>query len=85
MTHVNKHKLQEAIREVRAVYHDAIAARIQHTDKSYAAIANELGCSEQTVFLVAKIRCLGRNSQQSSSQPDVADEGRDAGDGGSHE
>lgn len=85
MTQVNKHKLQQAIREVREVYNDAIAARIQHTDKSYAAIADELGCSEQTVFLVAKLRHLGRNSQRSSSHLDVSHVAEDANDGGSRE
>jgi len=70
---MKKAKLQDAVRELRMVYYDAIAARIQHTDKSYAAIANELGCSEQTVFLVAKIRHLGRNSQPSTFT-EVSDE-----------
>ena len=82
---MKKTNLQEAVRELREVYHDAIAARIQNTDKSYAEIGAELGCSEQTVFLVAKLRRLGRNSQQFSSHPDVADVAEDANDGGSHE
>jgi hypothetical protein len=76
---MKKIKLQEAVRELREVYHDAIAARIQTTDKSYAEIGAELGCSEQTVFLVAKLRRLGRNSQQSTSTGVVA-----AAQGGGH-
>ena len=35
---MKKTKLQEAVRELREVYYDAIAARIQHTNKSYAEI-----------------------------------------------
>ncbi len=76
---MKKTKLQEAVRELREVYYDAIAARIQHTNKSYAEIGAELGCSEQTVFLVGKIRRLGRNSQQSTNTGD------DAEGGGNHE
>jgi len=70
---MKKVKLQEAVRELREVYHDAIATRIQTTDKSYAEIGVELGCSEQTVFLVAKLRRLGRNSQQSTDIGAVAE------------
>ena len=78
---MKKTRLQEAVRELREVYYDAIAARIQHTDKSYAEIGAELGCSEQTVFLVGKIRRLGRNSQQPTNTGSVTE----AQDGGSHE
>ncbi|HUD54226.1 MAG TPA: hypothetical protein VMR02_03290 [Terracidiphilus sp.] len=78
---MKKTNLQEAVRELREVYHDAIAARIQNTDKSYAEIGAELGCSEQTVFLVAKLRRLGRNSQRPTNTGAVAE----AQGGGHHE
>jgi hypothetical protein len=80
-----KTKLQDAVRELRKVYHDAIESQIRNSAKSYAQIGLDLGCSEQLVYQVARERGLRRNSQQSNNQPDVADESRDAGDGGSHE
>ena len=84
MTTFKKNKLKDAMDAVRDVFFDSIACRIRFSGRSYAAIASELGCSEQLVFQVAKLRGLGRNSQQSDNQPDMADAGLDAG-GGSHE
>ena len=66
MTQVNKHKMQDAIIAVREVFYDAIECMIRYSGRPYAAIATQLGCSEQLVFQVAKLRGLGRNSQQSS-------------------
>lgn len=63
MTALKKIKLQEALNAIREVFYDAISCRIQYSDQSYAAIAAELGCSEQLVYQVAKFRHLGRNSQ----------------------
>jgi len=80
MTNQRKNKLQDAMNAVREVFYDSIECRIRYSGKSYAAISSELGCSEQLVFQVAKLRGLGRNSQQSNSHNDVADAG-----GGSHE
>lgn len=85
MTILKRNRLQEAMSAVREVFYDAIECRIRYSGRSYAAIANELGCSEQLVFQVAKLRGLGRNSQQSSNDANVANESSDAGDGGSHE
>lgn len=67
MTNLKKNKLQDAMNAVREVFYDAIECRIRYSGKSYAAIASELGCSEQLVFQVAKLRQCGRNRQQSTS------------------
>ena len=58
---------------VRQVFFDCIECRIRYTGQSYAAIASELGCSEQLVYQVSKLRQCGRNNQQSTST-EVADE-----------
>jgi len=78
-------KLEEAIRAMRRLYHDAIAREIETTSKTYADIAKKWGVSEQTAYTVARERGLRRNSQQSSNQPDVAGESSDAVGGGSHD
>lgn len=67
MNNLKKNKLQDAMNAVREVFYDSIECRIRYSGRSYAAIASELGCSEQLVFQVAKLRQLGRNSQQSAS------------------
>lgn len=85
MIHTKQRKLQEAIREVRTAYHDAIASSIQKTAKSYAEIGLSLGCSEQLVYTVARERGLRRTCQQptnANADADVADEGKEEG---SHE
>lgn len=71
MTNLRKNKLKDAMDAVREVFYDAIECRIRYSGRSYAAIASELGCSEQLVFQVAKLRGLGRNSQQSSPVSEV--------------
>ena len=69
MTNDKKHKLQEAVKEVRRQFHDRIAREIQlNPSKSYAQIAKELGVSTQTVFLVAKLRAFSRNAD--NAEPD---------------
>lgn len=73
MTNLKRNKLKEAMDAVREVFYDAIECRIRYSGLAYQAIANELGCSEQLVFQVAKLRGLGRNSQQSAST-EVSDE-----------
>jgi len=85
MTNLKRNKLKDAMDAVREVFYDSIECRIRYSRRSYAAIASELGCSEQLVFQVAKLRHLGRNSQQANNQPDAANESSDAGEGGSHE
>lgn len=75
MTNQKKNKLLDAMNAVREVFYDAIECRIRYSGRSYSAIAAELGCSEQLVFTVAKLRGLGRNSQQPETQPDVTDGG----------
>lgn len=67
MTNLKKNRLQDAMNAVREVFYDSIECRIRYSGRSYAAIASELGCSEQLVFQVAKVRGLGRNSQQPAS------------------
>lgn len=67
MTNLKRNKLKDAMDAVREVFYDAIECRIRYSGNSYAAIASELGCSEQLVFQVAKLRQCGRNSQQPPS------------------
>ena len=62
-------KLEDAIRAMRRVYHDAIAREIETTSKTYADIARKYGVSEQTAYTVARERGLRRNSQKSASTP----------------
>jgi hypothetical protein len=73
MTNLKRNKLQDAMSAVREVFYDSIECRVRYSGRSYAAIASELGCSEQLVFQVAKLRGLGRNSQQAAST-EVSDE-----------
>lgn len=73
MTNLKKNKLKNAMDAVREVFFDSIECRIRYSGRSYAAIASELGCSEQLVYQVSKLRGLGRNNQQSTST-EVADE-----------
>jgi transposase-like protein len=62
MTTEKKQKLQDAIRQLRESYYDAIAAEIENSDKTYSEIAQQHGVSEQTVFQIARIRGLCRNA-----------------------
>ena len=62
-------KLEDAIRAMRRVYHDAIAKEIETTSRTYADIAKKYGVSEQTAYTVARERGLRRNSQKSASTP----------------
>ena len=82
---MTKTKMQEAVRELRKVYHDAIASGIENSAKSYAEIGAELGCSEQLVYQVARLRGLCRTNQQSINTCAVADAHGDAEGGGAHE
>lgn len=70
-----KQRLQEALDEIRRCYHDAIAAEIQHSNQSYALIANENGVSEQTVYAIGRERGISRNSQKrTANQGQLASE-----------
>jgi DNA invertase Pin-like site-specific DNA recombinase len=72
MTNNKKHKLQEAVKEVRRRFHDCIAAEIQsNPPKSYAQIAKELGVSTQTVYLVAKLKGLSRNADDAEADGEM--------------
>jgi len=73
VTNLKRNKLQDAMNAVREVFYDAIECRIRYSGRSYSAIASELGCSEQLVYQVSKLRHCSRNSQQSTSS-EVADE-----------
>ena len=73
MTNLKKNKLKDAMDAVREVFFDSIECRVRYSGKSYASISAELGCSEQLVYQVAKLRGLGRNSQQTTST-EVSDE-----------
>ncbi len=73
MTDFKRNKLKNAMDAVREVFYDSIECRIRYSGRPYAVIASELGCSEQLVFQVAKLRGLGRNSQQTTST-EVSDE-----------
>lgn len=70
MTNLKKNRLKDAMDAVREVFYDAIECRIRYSGRPYAVIASELGCSEQLVFSVAKLRQCGRNSQQTTSTED---------------
>jgi len=67
MTSIRKNKLQDAMNAVREVFYDAIECRIRYSGRSYATIASEMGCSEQLVFQVGRLRKCSRNSQHSST------------------
>ena len=60
MSNDRNNKLLAAISSVREVFYEAIATRIQFTKKTYSEIAEEVGCSEQTVYQVARLRQLRR-------------------------
>jgi DNA-directed RNA polymerase specialized sigma24 family protein len=62
MTAQRNNKLQEAIHAIREVFYDSISCRVQFSGQSYAEIGAELGCSEQTVYQVARLRNLSRQS-----------------------
>lgn len=64
----NKHTLLESIDQIRKTKHDAIARMIATCpDKSYRAIAEEMGCGISTVYLVARIRGIGRRKERQSA------------------
>lgn len=77
MTNLKKNKLKDAMDAVREVFYDSIECRIRYSGRSYAAIAAELGCSEQLVFQVAKLRGLSRNAgnAEADAQEDTPTEG----------
>lgn len=66
-TNLKRNKLQKAMNAVREVFYDSIECRIRYSGRSYQAIAEELGCSEQLVCQVAKLRGLGPKSQEFTS------------------
>jgi DNA-directed RNA polymerase specialized sigma24 family protein len=67
MANFTKNKLQDAMSAVRAIFYDAIETRIRYSGQSYAAIAAELGCSEQTVYQLARLRNLRRTTHEASA------------------
>lgn len=77
MTNLKKNKLKDAMDAVREVFYDSIECRIRYSGRSYTAIASELGCSEQLVYQVAKLRRLGRNAvnAEADAQVDTPTEG----------
>lgn len=74
MTAMRNNKLQEAIHAIREVFYDSISCRVQYSGQSYAEIGTELGCSEQTVYQVARLRNLSRqlSSTRHSDKTEVA-------------
>lgn len=55
-------KLEDVVRAMRRVYHDAIAREIETTSKTYGEIAQQYGVSEQTTYAVARERGLRRSA-----------------------
>jgi DNA-directed RNA polymerase specialized sigma24 family protein len=76
MTALRKNKLQEAIHAIREVFYDAISCRVQYSGQSYAEIGSELGCSEQTVYQVARLRNLSRQVGLRPQSSSVFEEGQ---------
>ena len=74
MTAQKRNKLQDALRAVRELFYDCVETRIRYSGKSYAAIGHELGCSEQTVYQLARLRNLSRESEQRSQSSPVSEE-----------
>jgi DNA-directed RNA polymerase specialized sigma24 family protein len=74
MTAQRNNKLQEAIHAIREVFYDSISCRVQYSGQSYAEIGSELGCSEQTVYQVARLRNLSRQVGSRPQSPSVAEE-----------
>jgi hypothetical protein len=59
--------LQEAIQEVREHYYASIAEAITNSpDMSYAEIGRMVGCSENLVWNVARLRGLSRTAKPMS-------------------
>jgi transposase-like protein len=65
---VIKQKLQAALHQVRQSYHDAIAAEIQQSTKTYSEIAEAYGVSQQTVYQVARLRGLCRTTYEADAE-----------------
>ena len=55
-----KQRLREALRGMRDAWYDRIEEMITTTTLTYAQIGEELGCSETTVYMVSRLRSLGR-------------------------
>jgi hypothetical protein len=86
MTEKNRRqRLQDALDEIRRAYHDAIAAAIQHSTKSYALIASEFGVSEQTVYVIGRERGISRSLQQRNTNDCQPMNDPNSTDGGSRE
>lgn len=66
MTTEKKQKLQDAIRQLRESYYDAIEVALKTSGQTYAEIGANFGCSEQTVYQISRLRC--RPSQQSGNE-----------------
>ena len=52
--------METLIRRIRNEYHDAISELVATTTRSYVDIGREFGCSEQTVYSIARQRRIGR-------------------------
>jgi len=74
MTDFKKNKLQEAIHAIRELFYDCVETRIRYSGKSYAAIGHELGCSEQTVYQISRLRKLSRQVEPRSQSSPVPEE-----------
>jgi hypothetical protein len=58
MNNGKRKSLNDALREVRQIYHRRIAIELRCTEKSYRQIALDTGCSEGLVYLVNRLsRC----------------------------
>ena len=55
-----KQRMCEALRDMRDAWYDRVEEMIIATNLTYAQIGEELGCSETTVYTVARLRKLGR-------------------------
>lgn len=68
MTEQRRKKLREALQEVREQYHRWIADAVRHQpNMSYSEIAKLFGCSEATVYQVARLSGISRNGHKDSS------------------
>lgn len=70
--------LQDDLREVRKRYYQSIAEELRHSTKSYADIGREHGCSEQTVYNVARLNGLSR-TRNSADVPSTSEQGVEDG------
>ena len=73
-----KKKLQDAVHELRELYHRWIAEELQSSSKTYAEIGRIYGCSEQTVYSVARMHGISRVRAGADAQCTPAQGNEDA-------